>query len=208
MGLRQYPLIAPEGWPFIAAAGLACVLGLRMDSLLMFGASATLALLLLLLFRDPARKLPSIPDAVLSPVDGRIVAVDPTDRACIEGEAMRIRIRINHFGAYTARVPAAGQVLNLHDNLAAGSRLTGQSGLWVRTSYDDDVVFLMGGPRYFGRPKAFVRYGERVGQGQRCAYVRLASHAEVYVPLKSRVRVKRGDYVNAGTDILATLVHK
>ena len=208
MGLRQYPLIAPEGWPFIAAAGLACVLGLRMDSLLMFGASATLALLLLLLFRDPARKLPSISDAVLSPVDGRIVAVDPTDRACIEGEAMRIRIRINHFGAYTARVPAAGQVLNLHDNLAAGSRLTGQSGLWVRTSYDDDVIFLMGAPRYFGRPKAFVRYGERVGQGQRCAYVRLASHAEVYVPLKSRVRVKRGDYVNAGTDILATLVHK
>jgi phosphatidylserine decarboxylase len=208
MGLRQYPLIAPEGWPFIAAAGLGCVLGLRMNSLLMFSASATLALLLLLLFRDPARKLPSIPDAVLSPVDGRIVAVDPTDRACIEGEAMRIRIRINHFGAYTARVPAAGQVLNLHDNLAAGSRLTGQSGLWVRTPSDDDVVFLMEGPRYFGRPKAFVRYGERVGQGQRCAYVRLASHAEVYVPLRSRVRVKRGDYVNAGTDILATLVHK
>ena len=83
MGLRQYPLIAPEGWPFIAAAGLGCVLGLRMDSLLMFGASAALALLLLLLFRDPPRKLPSIPDAVLSPVDGRIVAVEPTDRACI-----------------------------------------------------------------------------------------------------------------------------
>jgi phosphatidylserine decarboxylase len=66
----------------------------------------------------------------------------------------------------------------------------------------------MEGPRYFGRPKAFVRYGERVGQGQRCAYVRLASHAVVYVPLKSRVRVRRGNYVNAGTDILATLVHK
>jgi len=60
MGLRQYPLIAPEGWPFIAAAGLGCVLGLRMNSLLMVGASATLALLLLLLFRDPPRKLPSI----------------------------------------------------------------------------------------------------------------------------------------------------
>jgi phosphatidylserine decarboxylase len=208
MGLRQYPLIAPEGWPFIAAAGLGCVLGLRMDSPLMIGASAALVLLLLLLFRDPPRKLPSIPDAVLSPVDGRIVAVEPTDRACIEGEAIRIRIRINHFGAYTARSPAAGQVLNLRDNLAAGSRLTGHSGLWVRTHSADDVVLLISGPRYFGRAVAFVRYGERVGQGQRCAYVRLASHAEVYVPLKSRLRVKRGDYVNAGTDILATLVHK
>lgn len=208
MGLRQYPLIAPEGWPFIAAAGLGCVLGLRMGSPLMFGASATLALVLLLLFRDPPRKLPSLPDAVVSPVDGRVVAVEPTDRACIEGEAMRIRIRINHFGAYTARSPAAGQVLNLRDNMAAGSRLTGQSGLWVRTDSDDDVVLLMDGPRYIGGAVAFVRYGERLGQGQRCAYIRLASHAEVYVPLKSRVRVKRGDYVSAGTDILATLVHK
>ena len=179
-----------------------------MGSPLMFGASATLALVLLLLFRDPPRKIPSQPDAVLSPVDGRIVAVEPTDRACIEGEVIRIRIRINHFGAYTARSPAAGHVLNLRDNMAAGSRLTGQSGLWVRTDSDDDVVLLMDGPRYFGRAVAFVRYGERLGQGQRCAYIRLASHAEVYVPLKSRVRVKRGDYVSAGTDILATLVHK
>jgi phosphatidylserine decarboxylase len=179
-----------------------------MGSPLMFGASATLVGVLLLLFRDPPRKLPSAPDAVLSPVDGRIVAVEPTDRACISGEVIRIRIRVNHFGAYTARSPAGGHVLNLRDNLAAGSRLTGQSGLWVRTAAGDDVVLLMDGPRFLFRPVAFVRYGERLGQGQRCAYIRLASHAEVYVPLKSRVRVKRGDYVNAGTDILATLVHK
>jgi phosphatidylserine decarboxylase len=205
---RQYPLIAPEGWPFIAVAALGCVLGLRMDSVLMVGASATLAALLLLLFRDPPRKIPSLPGAVLSPVDGRVVTVEPTDRACIEGEAIRLRIRINHFGAYTARSPAAGQVLNLRDNMSAGSRLTGQSGLWVRTDAEDDVVLLMKSPRYFGRAVAFVRYGQRVGQGQRCAYIRLASHAEVYVPLKSRVRVKRGDYVMAGSDILATLVHK
>jgi phosphatidylserine decarboxylase len=174
----------------------------------MVSASASLALVLLLLFRDPPRKIPSIPEAILSPVDGRVVAVEPTDRACIEGEAVRIRIRINHFGAYTARSPVAGQVLNLRDNMAAGSRLTGQSGLWVRSDSEDDVVFLLQGPHYFGRPVSFVRYGERLGQGQRCAYVRLASHAEVYVPLKSRMRVKGGDYVQAGTDILATLVRK
>ena len=42
-----------------------------------------------------------------------------------------------------------------------------------------------GGTRGFA-PKAFVRYGERVGQGQRFAYLRLAPRAEVYLPATAR----------------------
>ena len=54
---------------------------------------------------------------------------------------------------------------HLRDNLSAGSRLSGVSGLWVRTDEGDDVVVLMRGHRRIGRPRSFVRYGERLGQG-------------------------------------------
>ncbi len=170
--------------------------------------SLVLLVLLVLLFRDPTRKPPSRPDGIVSAVDGEVESVRPTDRGVIDREAVRIRVRVNPLGAYTARSPAAGKVLDLRENVRKGSRLRGVGGLWVRTDTDDDVVLLMHGPRFIGKPGAFVGYGERVGQGQRCAYLRLARYAEVYVPLNSRVLVKEGDYVHAGFDTLAQLVSK
>jgi phosphatidylserine decarboxylase len=57
-------------------------------------------------------------------------------------------------------------------------------------------------------PKAFVRYGERVGQGQRFAYLRLAPRAAVFLPESANLRVGVGDRVLAGSDILAELPKK
>ena len=51
-----------------------------------------------------------------------------------------------------------------------------------------------------------VRYGERVGQGQRFAYLRLAPKAEVYLPVTATIKVGAGDRVRAGCGILAELV--
>lgn len=208
MPVSRFPVVAREGWPFIGAVLFGGLLAMRLQAWPVMAATVPLLALLLLLFRDPTRRFASMPDSVLSPLDGRVLSVEPTDRSCLEGEAVRIRIRVDHLGAYTARSPVAGEVLNLRDNAAAGSRLTGAGGLWVRTEHGQDVVVLMYGPRLLGRPLAFVGYGQRLGQGQRCAYVRLASHAEVYVPLSSRVLVKPGDYVRAATEAIAELVRK
>ena len=209
MAGHRYPLIAREGWPLIGAVALLAVTAVQvLNSIWLAMVSLALLVLLVLLFRDPTRKPPSRPDGIVSAVDGQVESVQPTDRGVIDREAVRIRIRVNPLGAYTARSPAAGQVLDLRENVRKGSRLRGVGGLWVQTDTDDDVVLLMHGPRFIGKPGAFVGYGERVGQGQRCAYLRLARHAEVYVPLNSRVLVKEGDYVRAGIDTLAKLVSK
>ncbi len=204
----RYPVIAREGWPLIGLTLLLIFLAYKGGTVLVLVPACLLLLFLVLLFRDPPRDVPSHPLGIVSPVDGRIEDVSPTDKGYLEGEAIRIVIKINNLGAYTARSPCEGKVLNLRDNAAEGSRLLGASGLWVRTDEGDDVVVLLRGPRFIGRPAAFVRYGERVGQGQRCAYLRMAHRAEVYLPLTSRPSVKVGDKVRAGSDILAMLVHK
>jgi len=94
-------------------------------------------------------------------------------------------------------------VLNLRDNISAGSRMTGVSGLWVRTDEDDDVVVLMIGSRRIAKPRSFCGYGERLGQGQRFAFIRLARRARIYLPISSSVEVKVGQRVRAGADVLA-----
>lgn len=204
----KYPLIAREGWAFIGLSLILLFLAYKSGSIIATLLASTFLLFCILLFRDPPREVPSRPLAVVSPVDGVITEVRPTDKGYLEGEAIRVTIRIDNMGAYTARSPCEGKVLNLRDNVSEGSKLLGASGLWVRTDEGDDVVLLLRGPKWLGRPASFIRYGERIGQGQRCAYLRIAHQAEVYLPLNSRINVDVGSKVRAGAGVLATLVHK
>lgn len=168
---------------------------------------AAILLLLYFLFQDPNRKVPSHPLAVVSPVDGVVVSVEAIDSDVTDSAAHHITIRVNGFGTYTARSPVEGTLLDYH-NLSASKRAdTRAPGLWVRTDEGDDVVLRFHGHRFGLVPRAFGRYGERVGQGQRCAWLRLTRIAEVYLPINSRVNVKTGQSVTAGSDILGTLPH-
>jgi phosphatidylserine decarboxylase len=125
----------------------------------------------------------------------------------VDGESHRIIIRVNSLGTYTARCPIEGKIMDLRgeplERIVTGDR----AGLWVRSDEDDDVVLQFRGYRFGLAPLAFLRYGERVGQGQRCAYLRLTRYAEVQLPIASRVLVKVGQRVMAGADVLGKLPH-
>lgn len=205
MTRNHHPFIASEGVPFLLVNGLVLIAVFHW-----FGWTAALApllslVVLILLFRDPARDIPAAPSEVLSPCDGTVVAIEPTDRGVLEREAIRIVIRVNNFGAYTARSPIEGKVLDPRDNVQAGSRLLGINGLWVRSEARDDIVTLFRGPKFIGAPVGFIRYGERIGQGQRCAYLRLAREAAILIPANARALVQKGDRVVAGRTALARL---
>jgi phosphatidylserine decarboxylase len=203
VSLRRYPIIAREGWPFILGALLMLMLAARLGGIMLWVSVSFLLLILVLLFRDPRREVPSIPLGVVAPVDGRILSIQPTDKGELKREAILIEMTIDHFGAYMARSPTEGKVLDLRDNIAAGSRMTGVSGLWVRTDEDDDVVVLMVGVRRIAKPRSFVGYGERLGQGERFAFIRLARRARIFLPLDCELKVSVGQKVRAGADLLA-----
>jgi phosphatidylserine decarboxylase len=170
-------------------------------------APALLVLWLLLIFRDPVRRTPAVPLGVVSPVDGRIVEVSLTDSGALGGEAQKIFIRINSLGTYTARCPVEGKINDIRGAVADGRAHDGFSGLWVRTDEGDDVVLQFHGHRFALAPTAFLGFGERVGQGQRCAYLRLTRLAEVQLPVNARVMVTSGQKVSAGVDLLGKLPH-
>ena len=207
MARSQHSLFPTEGLLFIGAVVLTGLLAWRFEVYWLLPPLVIALVLLILLFRDPDRTIPVAPLAVVSPVDGKVVDIAPTDKGMLRREAQRLVIRVNSLGAYTARSPIEGKVLSLKENAAAGSRLLGVGGLWVRNEAGDDVVLVFQGPRFVGRPMAMVGYGERLGQGQRAAYLRLASFAELYLPLSVKLAVRPGDTVLAGSSVLAELVH-
>ena len=81
------------------------------------------------------------------------------------------------------------------------------NALWIETDEGDSVV-LQFHEYWLGlAPKSFVRMGERVGQGDRCAYLRLARIAELYLPVASKIHVKPGQKVKAGNDLIGAVPH-
>lgn len=163
--------------------------------------------LMFLLFRDPRRDVPSVALGLVSPVDGEVVLVEKTDRCVVQGEAYRIQIRINSLGTYTARSPMEGQVMNLHSSTEGVGPECPANALWLRNDEGDDVVLQFHGYRLGLAPRSFIKIGERIGQGHRCAYLRLAQFAEIYMPVAGKVLVKPGQRVAAGADLVATVPH-
>lgn len=206
--MQRHSAIAHEGfWLFLicalAAIAIARLLGplWALPMLIPVG-------LLMALFRDPVRESPMRPLGVLAPCDGTVLDLGLCRTGLLDRESLRIIIRVNPFGAYTLRAPVEGRILDPRDNDGAGSRMTGRAGLWLHTDEGDDVVVAFTGRGWLGVPKSFRRYGERVGHGHRCGYLRLAGRCEVYLPADALPRVEIGGKVRAAVDVLADLRHQ
>ena len=159
--------------------------------------------LLYLIFRDPRRPIPAAALGVVSPVDGCVAGIDRLDSGVLQGSAWRVVIRIDAFGTYSARSPVEGRIMDL---AASGDELDyPTNALWLQTDEGDDVVLRFRGYRFGLPPRSFARFGERLGQGRRCGYLRLTRFAELHLPVDSKIVAAEGDRVVAGTTVVATL---
>ncbi len=192
--------------PLLVTAGL----GVAVYNLLGPGWSVPLwfvCLVMLYLYRDPHREIPSSPLAVVSPADGTVITtaqgvIDPY----LQRPSTLLEIEMNRTGVYGTRSPVEGKVLEpQHVSGGEGDR---PQGVWLKTDEDDDVVIAMHRGPLNNLPRCLVRFGERVGQGQRCGYIEFGGRIEVYLPKSSRIEVQPGSRVRAGSDVIATLLHR
>ncbi len=206
----RYPLIAREGWSWIAAIAIPAAI-----VYLLYGLASlplwALVLLLLFLFRDPARKVPAVPLGIVSPVDGKVVAIDTVHDTYLSRQALSISVKMGITNVYSAHSPMEGKVMEQW--LDAPRKIAGMDeevttyAQWIQSDEDDDVVLVVEINPHLPRPQCYAQSGERIGQGQRCGFIHFGSHVEVLIPMGSRIDASVGDNVLAGTDIIATLVH-
>ncbi len=204
---RRNPFVAQEGIPFLIAALVLIWATWRYLPHFWLPLPIAAFIVLYLVFRDPIRAIPSSALGIVSPVDGTIVQVDTVTEGCLHGEAHRIIIRVDAMGTYTARSPVEGMVKSLSSRAAGEAVDYPTNALWIQTDEGDDVVMSFRGFPFRAAPRALVRYGERLGQGQRCAYLRLARYVELHLPIASKIVAEEGRTVVAGTDLLGTVPH-
>ncbi len=191
---RRNPFVAQEGLPWLALILALAVILFRYYDKWSLVIPGVLFVLLYMLFRDPLRSVPSVALGVFSPVDGEVLEAGPVKVGETGEPALRILISVDSFGTYTARAPVEGSIKDL-----------GKNALWLQTDEGESVVLKFSGYRLGLAPRSFAKFGERLGQGQRCAYLRLTRFAEVQLPSDGKILVDVGQIVVAGTDVIGNV---
>lgn len=209
----RYPIIAREGWVLIAVVALAALVAQVLLGWLALPLWL-LVLVLLFLFRDPTRKIPASPLGVVSPVDGVVEKVTTVQDAYLERQAICLSIRMSITSVYSIHSPMEGKIIEQWFKVPSRivsedrqlSRQVDTYAQWIQSDEQDNVVLVMEGTANT-RPQCYAHSGERVGQGQRCGFIRFGSLVHVLLPLGTRIAVAEGDSLLAGANIIATLVH-
>ena len=205
---NRHQLIASEGhWFIVLGIILASVLSYYFDWQLMLPVWL-LPVLLVFMFRDPTRKIPPKPLAVLSPVAAEVLAIENVRDGFIDRDAKKIVLGMGVFDIYSIRSPIEGKVIHQWyvDKETTVSDAP-QFAQWIKTDEGDDVLLAIYRGRIMPRPRCYVQIGERLGQGQRCGFMSFGARIEVYVPITARIDVEVGQRLIAGEHSLASFIH-
>jgi phosphatidylserine decarboxylase len=207
-----HPVIAREGWPFLAGA---LVVSLLVTYFAGWWSAPfwLLSIFILQFFRDPPREVPDDPRAVVSPADGRIVEVSRVQDPYLKRDALKLSVFMNVFNVHSNRSPVDGTVKErwyfpgafVNAALDKASLANERNALWLRTDGGADVTCVQVAGLIARRILCYVSTGAHLRRGERYGFIRFGSRVDVYLPSDAEPAAALGDKVYAAESVLAWL---
>jgi phosphatidylserine decarboxylase len=200
------------GYPFIAAALVPAAISVAARRHVLAASFAALGGFFAYFFRDPERRIPRDPRAVVSPADGTVMIAGPSDaRWSPPGEWQQITIFLSPLDVHMNRSPVHGRITRIdyrpgrflpaYHEASSGNEL---NEVWI--DHDGQtVVFRQVVGILARRIVCRVREGEMLERGQRIGLMKFGSRMDVFLPMHAELKVRVGDRVVAGETILAVL---
>ena len=108
--MYPHPIIAKEGWPYLALVGAVTLLVHYLGGIAWSWPLWILFIFVLQFFRDPAREIPQQAGVILSPCDGRVIKVERTQDPYGQRDAILVSVFMNVFNVHSNRSPANGSI--------------------------------------------------------------------------------------------------
>ena len=165
-------------------------------------------------FRDPERKILEGEGIVVSPADGKVVKIqDVKGDAIYGGDAVCISIFLSIFNVHVNRSPYEGVVKKVVYNhgkfLAAfddkASLLNEQNSVLIESKNGKKILVKQIAGLIARRIVCWVKEGDSVERGLRYGLIRFGSRVDIFLPPDTELKVKVGDKIKGGIDIIGRL---
>jgi len=203
--------IAREGFTYILVPAVLAIVALLLGYWVAAVPFLLLTAFMLYFFRDPERELPTEPNVVVSPADGRVTRV----RALVperEGSPTLVSIFLSPFDVHINRSPIAGQVTDVSYVkgkflMATDERASLINEQNVLTIVGDNVSIVC--KQIAGilarRIVCWKQKSDRVDLGERIGLIKFSSRTDVVLPENVKVEVREGMRVKGGATIIGRI---
>jgi len=211
MRLPRVPIVK-DAIPYLVA----CV-ALAMAAYLLMPLASLIPLILLVLitffFRDPERKFPHLPGALISPADGRIIEIDEVfEEKFLNDVSQRVSIFLSLLDVHVVRSPTDGKVEYLKYEkgrfLPAFHKLAPYENernfVGICNSHAKVLMTLVAGI-IARRIVCHSKEGDTLKQSQRVGLIKFGSRVDIFVPMSVELTVRKGQKVRAGKTIIGRL---
>ena len=208
--MYPHPIIAKEGWPYLALVGAVTLLVHYLVGITWSWPFWIIFIFVLQFFRDPQRIAALGRDLVLSPADGRIVVVEKANDPYAGREALKISVFMNVFNVHSNRSAVNGSVKEIQYfpgkfvNADLDKASTENERNAVVIDANGQIVTLVQVAGLIARRiLCYIHVGDRLKAGERYGFIRFGSRVDVYLPLTAEPLVSVGDKVFATNTALA-----
>ena len=176
---------------------------------------AAVLVFVLAFFRDPTRRVPVEPGAVVAPADGAVTEVtEVVEPQFLQVRAHKIGIFMSLVSVHVNRSPCGGRVeavehrpgrfLDARDPAASADNESNALAIGDAEGRGARVLVRQVAGVLARRIVCTAAVGDRLERGQRIGMIKFGSRAEVYVPVEAGfdVAVKIGESTKAGETVL------
>lgn len=166
-------------------------------------------------FRDPDRQPPEDPMAILSPADGKVIAINEVfEPEFLSSQSIMISIFMSPLNVHVNRYPISGSVLYYKHidgkHMVAfadkSSDVNERTLIGIESQYGK-ILFKQIAGIIARRIVADTRIGLNVKAGEKFGMIKFGSRVDVFIPKNNTtVAVKLGEKVYAGETIIAKFV--
>lgn len=179
----------------------------------LYGLVLAFFILILQFFRNPKRAITLNLDAVLSPVDGKVVVIEEVyEKEYFNEKRMQISVFMSPLNVHVTRFPVGGNVVfsKYHPGkyLVAwhpkASEENERTTVVVRNEGFGDILHRQIAGALAKRIVNYAVEGKQVVQAEESGFIKFGSRVDVFLPLDAVIKVKLNQKVTGGITVLAS----
>ncbi|MFL2575604.1 MAG: phosphatidylserine decarboxylase family protein [Flavobacteriaceae bacterium] len=168
--------------------------------------------LILQFFRNPDRQPLALENAVVSPVDGKVVIVKEVEEPeYFKGKRLQVSIFMSPLNVHVTRYPVSGEVMfsKYHPGKyfvawhPKSSTFNERTTIVVDNPTYGEVLYRQIAGAVARRIVNYAEVGQAVTQGTDAGFIKFGSRVDVFLPIETPVLVKEGQFVKGGVTLIA-----